>query len=74
MPSKEKPQQQTYFVHDLINKLSAIIGHCDLLKERIELGAEYAKRVNMIRDLADSAARELAEHQRKLANEIRKAG
>ena len=74
MPSKEKRDQRAYLAHDLINKLSAIIGHCDLLKEMTEQGAEYARRVGMIRDLADSAAKELAEHQRKQAKEIPKAG
>jgi len=60
--------------HDMVNKLAAIVGHCDLLSEMTEQGTEYAKRVAVIRDIAESAVKELTEYQRKAAAEIRKAG
>jgi hypothetical protein len=60
------------FAHSLVNKLSAIVGNCDLLYEKTEKGTEYARRLAVIRDLAESAAKELAEHQRNVEN--KKAG
>jgi hypothetical protein len=60
--------------HNMVNVLSAIIGHCDLLSEKIEQGTEAARRLGTIRELADSAANELTEHQKKVAAESRKAG
>lgn len=51
--------------HDLINKLSVIIGNCDLLKEMMEQGTEAAKRVSMIRAIADEAVKELTKDIRK---------
>jgi hypothetical protein len=60
--------------HDLINQFSDIIGHCDLLIEETEQGTEHARRLTLIRDIAKGAAKELAEHQRQLEAETRKAG
>ncbi len=74
LSGRKRNQPACLVAHDLLNKLSAIIGHCDLLNEMTEQGTEYARRISVIRELADSAAKELAEHQRKLANEIQKAG
>lgn len=75
MGSKSERHQPVCMVaHDLVNKLSAIVGHCDLLIEITERDPEYARRLTLIRDIAKAAAEELAEHQRKLAAETRKAG
>jgi len=54
--------------HNLVNKLSAIVGFCDLLYEKIEKDAdpESAKQIGLIHDLAKSAAQELIEHQSEL--------
>jgi predicted protein tyrosine phosphatase len=53
--------------HDLINKLSVIIGNCDLLKEMITDGTEQAKRLSVIRAVADEAIKELTkDHGKKL--------
>jgi len=60
--------------HDLINKLAAIIGQCDLLNEMMEQGTENARKLALIRDIADSAVKELREHQREIEAERRKAG
>ena len=70
----ERHQPVCLVAHDLVNKLAAIVSHCDLLSEMPELGTEYARRLVVIRDLAASAAKQLSEHQRKVAAEIRKAG
>jgi DNA-binding FrmR family transcriptional regulator len=55
--------------HDLLNKLSAIVGQCDLLNEVIEQGTDCASRLAAIRDIADAAVKELIEHQRRLQAE-----
>ena len=60
--------------HNLINKLTAIVGHSDLLIESIERGTEHARRLTLIRDIAESAAKELIEHRRTIEAEKRKAG
>jgi hypothetical protein len=50
--------------HDLVNKLSVIIGNCDLLiSEQVQPGSECAKRLRLIQDVALGIARELNEHQ-----------
>ena len=75
MGSKSERHQPVCMVaHDLVNKLSAIVGHCDLLIEIMGRDVEYAGRLTLIRDIAKAAAEELTEHQRKLAAETRKAG
>jgi len=37
-----------------------------------EQGTEYARRLAIIKDLAKTAAKELAEHERQVAAEIRR--
>lgn len=58
-----KYQPSCFLAHDLINKLTIIIGNCDLVVEHNSEDAELLGRVRIIRDLADSLARKLAEHQ-----------
>lgn len=50
-------------VHQLINKLTVIIGGCDLLQERTELTSECLQRIVMIREAARSMAHDIAEFQ-----------
>jgi hypothetical protein len=53
--------------HDLINKLSVIVGNCDLVMEQIEeKQPDLSMRVQVIREIAHAAARELGEHQGEL--------
>jgi len=75
MASKGRRYQPAHmFEHSLVNKLSAIVGNCDLLYEKTEKGTEYARRLAVIRDLAESAVKEIMEHQRRAEAESRKAG
>jgi light-regulated signal transduction histidine kinase (bacteriophytochrome) len=68
----DKHQPSCLVAHDVVNKLSAIIGFCDLLKERVEPhDSECAKRLGLIHDLAQSAAKELVDHQVHRAAAIR---
>ena len=68
----DRHQPPCVVAHDLVNKLSVIISHCDLLLEITEKETEYARRLALIRGVADAAAKELTEHQRQLAAEMRK--
>jgi hypothetical protein len=63
--SRNRPAQSV--THDLINKMSVIIGNCDLLSEKMEEGTEQSMRVSTIRAIADEAVKELTK-------DIRKAG
>jgi|HubBroStandDraft_1064217.scaffolds.fasta_scaffold00024_62 hypothetical protein len=68
----EKKSTQGYhepdcvLAHDIVNKLSVIIGNCDLLSEQVQPGSEFAKRLRLIHDVAQGIARELNEHQVEL--------
>lgn len=80
MKSKVESHPQTCMVaHYMISKLGAIIGFCDLLIETIPEGTEQAQQLSMIREVAETAAREMVEHQRQVKAETpktekRKAG
>ena len=68
----EKHQPTCLLAHDVVNKLSAIIGFCDLLKEKTEKrDTECAARLTVIHDLAKSAVKELVDHQCQVYAEIR---
>jgi hypothetical protein len=43
-PEREPHEPASVIAHNLINKLTAIVGHSDLLIESTERGAEYARR------------------------------
>lgn len=57
--------------HVLVNKLSVIIGNCELLEEQAQAGSECAKRLGLIRDVAQEMAEELNKHQCKLSEVVR---
>lgn len=59
----EQHQPPWVAAHDLRNKLSVIVGNCDLLIEKTEPGTEHARRLAIIREAADAAVKELTEYQ-----------
>ena len=63
--NRERYQPACLFAH-LIDKLSIIVGSCDLAIEQTEPGTEYAKHLALIRDTAKEMARELVVHQCQL--------
>jgi hypothetical protein len=70
----EKHRPPCLLAHDLLNKLSAMIGFCDLWIEKAEqqsTNEEFMKRLVSIQALAKSAAEELKEHQCELSVLIR---
>jgi hypothetical protein len=73
-----EPRMDTYrplcvLSHDLVNKLSAIIGHCDLLSKEAEVDSECARRLLLIRQIANSMAEQINQHQCDLEDRIRTA-
>ena len=75
MSSKRERHQPLYMLaHHLINQLGAITGQCDLLIEQVEQGTECARRLTVIRTIAETTAKELVEIQREADAKTRKAG
>ena len=75
----ELHQPACMVAHYMISKLGAIIGFCDLLIETTEQGTEQARRLGMIRQIAETSVKEMVEHQRQVEaetqqSEKRKAG
>lgn len=55
--------------HNLINKLTVIIGSCQLLQEKTEqmgVGGEFSRRISIIESIAQGLADELKQHQCRL--------
>lgn len=69
----EADRSNAALAHDVVNKLSAIVGLCDLLVERMEHDGEAASQLTTILDLARTAAADLKEFQRQLAARIQNA-
>lgn len=66
IPQHECQHPICLFAHDLVNKLSVIVGHCDLLREaRSE--DERARHLAQIRNIAKSECEKLHDHQCQLA-------
>jgi hypothetical protein len=67
-------QPSCALAHDLINRLSVIVGYCDLLAEATAEDCERQKRVLLIGEIARSAAKQLGGHKCKLELLARPAG
>ena len=52
---RERYEPACMVAHNLISKLAAIVGRCDLLNEGTKQSAESAKHIAVIRDIAESA-------------------
>jgi len=64
---KEAYQPDCPIAHDLINQLSAMVGHCDLLLERMPQDPALLNRALMIQKIAKSMAEQLGKLQCDLA-------
>jgi hypothetical protein len=62
------------FVHDLVNQLAVIVGHCGLLSDDLKKGSQSAKRVVAIQEIGREMAKELNEYQCQLSESARSAG
>jgi len=75
MQSKEERHGPTCMLaHEMITKLSALIGQCDLLIGMTEPGSVIEKKTAQIHRIAALVVDELKEHQRKADEEGLKAG
>jgi hypothetical protein len=61
-----KYQPNCVLAHDLVNKLSVIVGCCDLLKEEVPENATCEVRLRTIRRIAQEMAEYLKLHQCQL--------
>jgi hypothetical protein len=57
--------------HDMLNKLSVIVGLCDLVSAEAEPGTECAARLAAIHDTAKSLAQEVVKRECQLSTLIR---
>ena len=72
MGQKRERHQPAFMVtHSVVNKLSVIMGNCELLIEIAEKDTEVARRLAVIRDVADAAVKELTRHQPLVDEETR---
>jgi hypothetical protein len=62
------------FVHDLVNKLAVIVGHCDRLSDNLKQGSKSAKRVIAIQEIGRGMAKEPNEYQYRLSDSVRSVG
>jgi hypothetical protein len=58
-----KYQPSCMLAHELVNQLSVIVGHCDLLEERTPEDSACLERLKAIRDVAKAMAQQLTQHQ-----------
>jgi hypothetical protein len=58
----------------LIDKLTVIVGNCDLLREGMESRPADARRLDLIRSMAKEIAKELGGCQCRLLEAVRSAG
>jgi hypothetical protein len=58
--------------HDCINKLAAIVGHCDLVLELTKSGSEIEKRIQKIRGIAQQGIAEMKQHQQDVSAQTQK--
>jgi len=72
----EKPDLDKYkpccnLAHEFVNKLSAIVGYCELMEDRATEDPECRARLEAIRKIAKEMAEALATHQCELHDLIR---
>jgi len=60
------------FVHDLVNKLAVILGHCDLVSDHLKEGSQCAKRVSAVQEIAREMAKELNEYHEQVLEATRR--
>ena len=72
--TRERDHHSCSLAYQLIDKLTVIVGNCDLLREEMEAGSAQAKRLDSIRGTAKEIAKELGECQCRLWEEVRTVG
>lgn len=69
--STEQYRPSCLLAHDLINKLTTILGACELLKDKAEGDDECMRRLHTIHETAKSIATDLQQHQCHLEDAVR---
>lgn len=68
--ARDKHQPTCIMSHNFINKLTVIIGSCQLLQEKVQragqVDSEFLHRLAVIQDIAKRMAEDLNEHQCEL--------
>jgi len=64
---RDEYQASCMLSHDLINKLTVVVGTCDLLQQRIEQLAgkadpDFVKKVALIRKVSKEIVEQMAKH------------
>jgi hypothetical protein len=72
-PDLKKHQPSCNLAHDLVNKLSIIVGNSDLMKEKTEDSPFCRQRLQIIRSISMEMATALQHHQCDLEVLIRDA-
>jgi len=67
LPNREHYQPLCMLAHDLVNKLSVIVGLCELVSAEAEPGTECATRLAAIQETAKSLAQEVVKRQCQLS-------
>jgi len=57
-----KYQPICMLAHDLVNRLSVIIGHCDLMAEENPENFKLSQHLDAVREMAKSSATALKDH------------
>ncbi len=57
----DRNASQSSLAHGLNNKLSVIVGTCDLVMEKMPEGSPFLRQMSVIRDAAKSMAAEIAQ-------------
>jgi hypothetical protein len=65
-PDLGKYQPSCILAHELVNRLSVIVGYCDLLADEAPEDTKCLKRLNAIRCIAKTMADDLTKHQCQL--------
>lgn len=60
-PNHENYKLECPLAHELINKLSVIVGNCDLLAENTPQDSPLLERTLLIRDMAKAVAKDLGQ-------------
>jgi len=72
--TKESDEAACLLAHEIIEKLTVIIGNCDLLSAKAQAGSECATRLGLIHDTAKEIAKELGGRQCRLLDAVRSTG
>jgi hypothetical protein len=74
IPTRECARTACSLACELIDKLTVIVGNCDLLRDKMEAGSPESERLDMIRGIAKEIAKELGGCQCRLLEAVRSVG